>query len=779
MMKTTIFSFSRQSGSLAVACARCFMVAVLLSGALSVAGARKNSMPQNLTTSGTNSFNALDYVLQKPLSNERFPNKKFGDHLFVTGEGGITMMHSPRQFIGNPEAGARAGIAVGDWFTPVHGWKIGINAGRHRNSLNGGYYFGGLSFDYLMNLSALAHKDNPYRKFEFIGVAGVEGQLLFRSGSSKWGAIGAHLGLQARYNVTPSTFIYIEPRVGVYSDGVDGVKTWQHYDWEASFLVGIGYRLSGIRPRFTARLDNDRFVNNTFYGVSAGGIGLVHKGMFSADRLGPVGSIFFGKWASSISGWRLSLTAGAFGSPSSIEPGRAKYGMAEIDYLWNINSVFSGFNPSATFHTNIALGAVAAVSSRTGTKLHPGIGVSLQAVWNLNPNLALYLEPRARVFNNDFAGSGEPVDAVTSVSLGLQYKFGKYNDPLFKYNTLEAYAAYAPTKKYFMTLGGGMFRRNGNYRKTVAGFIGVGRWFTPVSAWRVTADYEYYRPRPRSMSLGVTADYMLSLSSMVAGYNPDRVFDLLVSAGVYGGIANYNHANKLIVGFKGSAQARFNVSSSFDVFVEPQLLALRMPGYPGGTLTPDLRLFVGVNYKLGGRDNRDRQDIHSVDDGKRNYVSFSAGPSFFSETMLNSSTRRLTGAIDASVGRWFSSASGGRIGLGYDFITVPWRNGDAAIGTLHADYMLNFTKLFEGDRDQTFNLIGLVGAGVGWSDAKNSGLGIAVEGGVQFRLNGLLENIDFFAEPVVTLWHRKLYPGFIAHQFVGVGRLMIGAAYRF
>lgn len=749
---------------------------VMLSVAVAVAGL--SGMTAQNTIREDHSFNALDYVLQKPAANELFSPKKLGDHMFITGEGGATWMHSPRQFIGHPESGVRAGIAVGDWFTPVHGWKIGINTGRHKNSVSGAYYFGGISVDYLMNLSALAGKYDPYRKFEFIGVAGVEYQMLFRHGS-KWGAAGAHIGLQARYNVTPSTFVYVEPRFGIYSDGVDGVRTWQRYDWEASVMVGFGYRLSGARPRWTATLDNDRFVNNTFYGVSAGAISLVQSGMFSnlSKRIGPSFSMFVGKWASSISGWRISATAGTFGNRDN---GHTKYAMAELDYLWNINSAFAGFNPSAPVQTNIGIGAILAGTSRSGRKIYPGLGLSFQVLWNVTSNIGLYAEPRARIFNDNIVHTGEPLDVMASFNIGLQYKFGKYNDPLFKYNTMEAYKAFAPTKKYFMTIGGGIFGRRGVYRHNLAGYVGIGKWFTPVSAWRITADYEYYRNPDKTMSLALSADYMLSLSSMVADYDPGRVFDLIAEVGVYGGLGNYSHRNKIIYGLKGGLQGRFNVSKSIDIFLEPQLLALKLPGYRGGGITPDLRFMIGLNYKLGGRDDRDRQDIYSsTDNDKRNFVSLSAGPSFFSETVLHNSTRRVSGAMDAAVGRWFSASSGGRIGVSYDFIHTPWNHRGASIGTLHADYMLNFTKLFEGDRDQTFNFIGFVGAGMGWSDRSKDGVGVAVEGGAQFRLS-LIKDVDFYAEPIMTLWHRKLYPfGINNHQFVGVGRLMIGAAYRF
>ncbi len=75
------------------------------------------------------SFNALDYLLQMPAKNEEFASKRFGDHLFLSGEGGITMLRSKDAWFRTSGVGLRAGVSVGDWFTPVHGARLGINVG--------------------------------------------------------------------------------------------------------------------------------------------------------------------------------------------------------------------------------------------------------------------------------------------------------------------------------------------------------------------------------------------------------------------------------------------------------------------------------------------------------------------------------------------------------------------------------------------------------------------------------------------------------------------------
>ena len=79
--------------------------------------------------------NALDYVLQKPAMNEKFKKKRFGDHLFIAPEAGVTFMRGNSPFWYH-SYGGRVGLTVGDWLTPVHGLRLGLNAGVHKRPGN-------------------------------------------------------------------------------------------------------------------------------------------------------------------------------------------------------------------------------------------------------------------------------------------------------------------------------------------------------------------------------------------------------------------------------------------------------------------------------------------------------------------------------------------------------------------------------------------------------------------------------------------------------------------
>ena len=122
---------------------------------------------------------------------------------------------------------------------------------------------------------------------------------------------------------------------------------------------------------------------------------------------------------------------------------------------------------------------------------------------------------------------------------------------------------------------------------------------------------------------------------------------------------------------------------------------------------PEARLMVGLNYKLGG--NTVVGGKRTFD--KRNYFSVSVGPSLFSETILVDHYRKVSVGADLSFGRWFTSASGMEIGLGYDFI-APHTSKTLCLGTAHVDYLLNLTSLLEPDPDRRFHLRASLGTGI-------------------------------------------------------------------
>ena len=141
---------------------------------------------------------ALDNMLQRPPVAKHFKAKRFGDRLFVEGGlGATTIIDNSSSHLSTP--GIEGGAAIGDWVTPVHGWRIGAHGGT--------WLYNGkkskvamISLDYLMNLTALAKPSlldpnyNEVPAFEVYGTAGADLALSHYEDNTSTSP-GVHLGL--------------------------------------------------------------------------------------------------------------------------------------------------------------------------------------------------------------------------------------------------------------------------------------------------------------------------------------------------------------------------------------------------------------------------------------------------------------------------------------------------------------------------------------------------------------------------------------------------------
>ncbi|MDE6854243.1 MAG: hypothetical protein K2J38_04215, partial [Muribaculaceae bacterium] len=182
-------------------------------------------------------FNALDHVLQKPLPSRSFPAGEKPSRFFISGGAGFSMsgLHT--------RPGAQGELSLGYRFSPVHGARLNFDAGLHSEfSGKPRVYFGAVSADYLMNFSALLRDYRSSRTFELIGGLGAEYQRIRRHGV--WGnEVGARMSLQARFNVSPALFLYVEPRLTLLAGTHFGADASRRFRPNAGLFVGLGYRL--------------------------------------------------------------------------------------------------------------------------------------------------------------------------------------------------------------------------------------------------------------------------------------------------------------------------------------------------------------------------------------------------------------------------------------------------------------------------------------------------------------------------------------------------------
>lgn len=726
-------------------------------------------------------MNALDYTLQRPLPSRQFEKKRFGDRLFLSIEGGADWIRASNSYVGaDPGSpGFRGAISVGDWITPVHGWRLSVGGGRHLGADDQKPYFGSLSLDYMMNLSALLRGENPSRRFEMIGLIGLEGEALHRSGHKMWASGGLRFGLQPRVYLNNSTYLYIEPRIGIFTDGLDNIHSWHNYDWNASLMVGLGYRLNGGRG--SRSVDNslwidDCFRDNMFIGFSGGVNFLGSWDKNIRHNLAANGSVFIGKWFTPSSGLRLQ--ASGLQIKEAGYPNRRGL-MADIDYLWNINSTMNGYDPDRAIEANILFGFSAAYTTESGTKIFPGFHFGAQGIWNVSPSVGLFIEPSIRGFQRSFTyGQNKRFSLLSSVSLGLVYRF-RGSEIYRSYRNTFDYNDFLSSRRYFLEAGAGLFKRFSDWYPNFKVRGAFGKWFTPESAWRVSGEYAQltgHQDGPyRSVMLG--GDYILNLSTLASGFDDERPFDLDIFAGPRIGIAHYNGGkNSMIFGAQAGLRGRFRVSDGVDIFIEPSLGLTRIPDYANHKFSSEGTLMAGVIYNFGRRSSSERAQS-SPSDNTSNFLNFSIGPNLFSETVYYNRDRRFTWSMDISGGHWFNEVSGIQGGLAYDMIPRHSEPG-LYVGYIHADYMLNLTGLFTGSRSGRVSFALFGGPGIGWSNLSRYVSPVA-HAGIEARIR-LSPKLDFTLRPAISVWMPRLEPGAKNnHNFAGTGTLPVGISYRF
>lgn len=733
------------------------------------ASAKKPSL--NVAGRASSGFNALEHVLQRPLGNDTFPaGQNFGTNMFISAGAGVSLIGD--EFSGRLVPGGRIGGQLGGWITPVHGVRLGVDGGIH--SVHRGTrraWFGSVRADYLVNFTAMLRGYNPSRWFELIGAVGPEYQRIRQNGA--WGnEFGIGASMQVRFNVAPSMYLYLEPRMAVLA----GTRYDRPYDWrrvkmDASMNLGLGYRiLRGAQRQAGATGFEQRNDDNLFFGLG-GGIWDMTRPSFPKHMLTErnlTAMAYVGKMFSGTSGLRVGLNMGEYDNGRK----NLKAGIASLDYVLNLNSLFGGYRPREVFQMMLNLGVDAAYVDNDGGGVCPGVNASLTALFRLSHNWGLFIEPQVHVLSRQFASNlGASYSPLAALNVGLRYTVGDFSR-LFP----DSYADYAPAKHWFLTVGAGpAFRMRGDYGTGAGAVVGFGKRFTPVSTWRVSLDGNIYPRSPIYVSAMLAADYMLSLTTAACGYDPDRVFDLHGVIGVMGGVANYDSPLRATYGVKGGFHAAFRLNEHLDLFIEPQVLAVNGPAaYDTRLWTPDLRVLVGLNYKLGTPEGMRGTLSETLYGERRNFASLAGALAVYS-----GGRQKMDGGLDLSVGRWLSKVSGVRVTYAND-----WLNGYRKrfyVGTAHLDYMFNITSMMDRSSARRFHIIGALGAGAAFCGNSNddSSLGLAVVAGVQFRYN-LPGNIDVHLEPNVTAWANRVIMDFASpHRFTTDMRMSFGASYRF
>lgn len=754
-------------------------------------------------------YGALKYMLQKRPANEKFTGNKFNEHLFFSAGVGPYGLLSGKE--AQDGTGMNAHLFMGKWLTPVHGLRLGVNAGYLPSSVyDARIKMGGGSLDYLLNMSSLAFGYNERRRFELFGVMGVEAGYSKVSDNNersekhpglKGGGefyYGAHFGLQGNIRLSPTLDLFIEPRVGWYNDELAYMESWRGYKIGGTVVVGLTYMPAapmGTKIHFD-EFDNSSFLNHLFISLSGGVSTLKFSGFKNTIKgLGPQFSAGIGKWFSPSSGLRLSGTVGMSDTPSGSDSRNFKHIDLHADYLLNINNVLWGYDEDRLF-TLVGIAGVNLAGTKgveKSAKYAPGIGIGLQGSFRLNPSIDLFVEPRLNIYDKKYAGGcgfGN-TDQLGELNFGLTYHTVNRAD-----RPKNVFAGSHIADNLFMTSGVGMqlFLNKTNLEKASSWgpllSASIGKWFTPYSGLRlagmggfftnyvVPADAVDGRLRHLSLSGGI--DYLWNVTSTMSGYNPERIFDLIGSVGVNLAYTSKSEHN-LQPGINAGIQGLWHINDFLGLYVEPQVRLYGDKFIEGnlGFMQKDVLVSVnaGLHYRFVPYSKPANRSVFDKDD-KRYFVSGALGLG----SLLVASKDLVKNAgveMKGSLGKWYTPLSAWRVNG-----TIIYKSKTHAKTNLHyaglgMDYMMSLATLAKGyNPDHVIDIVPFVGVTAGLARRKGEFKVVpGLDAGAQFKLR-VSPSLYLYAEPKIGI-RTDTYDGYKQGRPDRVASMVGGLSYRF
>ena len=727
---------------------------------------------------------ALNYMLQRPRVAKYYKHKHAFDHLFLDAGAGPNILGS-----GDMKLGATGALRVGDWISPEHGVRVGVDAGMMRIGSDKLKY-ASLSLDYMLNITAIATPGNNYRQHsaELYGIAGADYSFSRNEGRNANG-YGVHIGARGQFAISPFTYFYVEPRFGIMQDDVSQNATWHGFRPTGNILLGFGYRLPDATQATrtgAGQREPAGFADGLFITAMAGPAFLAngHPSTWD-DHVGMSAFMGIGKWLSASNGVRLGLQATTFRQPGG---NRLKAVGARADYLLNLNNLFGGANPRRVFWTNLVLGGSYNWSTdRTHNARHTwGAGGGLQANLRLSRCLDFVLEPRVDFLNKRWAPAADSYksfDASASLMAGLVYTYRE--TPSKAAHTKERAGA---MHRGTIGLSGGLAVPLDNYSNWRS-YMPVARlsythWSTPLSGWRYSLQGMISRQIGHSRYALTTAgaDWLTDLTALSYGCDNSRALTVRTVAGISLGAEHSRSLTHIASDMHAGVQAAFRLSTVVSLTIEPQL-AYEFSKHYEGSRSRRLQPQAQIGLEFNMQRNHANSDLKESPE-RPNFVTASIGTGLYTGNfnMAPSNGRRLTFLSDAGFGHWFNHVSGIQATIGNTVVQRTGKNGNENLTVVRADYMINMKSAITGEptEDHLFHLTGLAGATLGIGSQRNHdtrvapGLHAAMQAGLRVS-----KSVELYVEPSATIFTNKIETVGNRHAAEGEMRLSIGTKYHF
>lgn len=542
-------------------------------------------------------FNAKEYLLQKRYvpQGKPFDKNAKGKNVSIGLAGGVSKLQGQGSWM--PVMG-ELGLHITKDVNSFNSYRATILGGK--NELMGK---AGLEFDHIFRiqdyLTGWDLDRNIYIETAIgLGVYGTKP----KDGKMKFSA-GMHGGVIFIRRLGKYIDMYIEPRLNLFTDGIDAREAARKYDIGFQTLVGMRYRMTKFEP-----IRNKDYMDNMFYEIYAGARGDFGNRSWAnlkMKTLGPTAGIAVGKWIHPL-GVKATLFGGWEYVPNDRMNDKSEepYAGLRLEGMANLNSLFTHYGENHKFELNLSggieLGFLAHKGSLYSKKIcsFRGPTAALQALYLVRSDLGVFAQARwtGSKYTQDFTDGSVEHRKMKNVGLELGVQYRRRYDNVEKMKRKYAFKPYSFVSAQIGT----------NFPLHTAGVtksvlldelgqqfsISYGRRYCRIAAVRGTleaARYGYNRNQG-TYPLTVGADLMIDALSIIGGYSNER----RVNFYPFGGLL-YTHnelGDKNNFGVQAGGDLMCRVSDGWGVYLEG---ALRM--YKG-KITPSSRTYFSREFSF-------------------------------------------------------------------------------------------------------------------------------------------------------------------------------------
>lgn len=491
----------------------------------------------------------------------------FWDQTFLQIGAGMEMLATPATLIHPNMMGPNGYLAIGKWWNARSGMRLAADAGwtKDRNATSYRHMFNAsVSADYLWNLTNSLYGYDSDRTFSLAANAGAVLTARAGNGYSKALYAGVEAGLMGTWRLTPQISLFAEPELRVYGKGLNPAYSVRNRftvmpQLRAGVLFNMqDYDRNGYHTLFG---QNDR---RSFVSIAAGGNFIVSRQLF--DNRGASVSASIGQWYTPLSGWRTNLLVhrGSYNNRLHYQ-----YAGVEADYLFNLSTLYAGYDPERLFSLYALAGVGVGTSYIQGNlKLAGGVHAGLQADFRLTPALHLFIEPKAGIYSQHYGYRYKTFVPVAELTAGITHYFQQK----------DRHAGNTPDRTSFVGLGTGLGLYSGSSSSTPTGKmlsksfdVTYGHWFTQLHGLQAGLSNTHLNVLPDTPLnfLTLKTDYLLSLSSLLAGNDDTRSVTLDGLAGILLNLPTGNSVSKTSFGAEAGLRGTFRLNQTTGIYLQP------------------------------------------------------------------------------------------------------------------------------------------------------------------------------------------------------------------